>query len=229
MQIEILPDAESAARRTAAVIAEEARTGAAARGRFVLALSRTPLATLQALAAEDVPWPAVHILQVDERIAPPGDLDRNITQIAGILLSRTALPPSNLHSMPVDAADFEAAALNYGKTLTRVAGAPPAIDLVHLGLGTNGHTASLLPGDPVLEVSDRDVALAGPFMGRRRMTLTYPALNRARKVVWLVTGSEKAEMLKRLVAEDGSIPAGRIRVQPAVLVADAAAGAALRT
>ena len=130
--------------------------------------------------------------------------------------------------MPVDTGDQESASRQYAATLQQIAGTPPVLDLAHLGLGPDGHTASLVPGDPVLDVTDADVALTGLYQGRRRMTLTYPVLNRARRIVWLVTGREKAEMLARLSGADRSIPAGRINQHPAVVLADHEAAARLR-
>ena len=225
MQIEVLADADAVARRAAAVIAAEARAAVAARGRFVMAVSggRTPWVMLRALADEEVPWPSVHVLQIDERIAPAGDPDLNLTHLTESLLSRAPLPPAQLHAMPVALADLAAAAMDYSKTLEQLAGSPPVLDLVHLGLGSDGHTASLVPNDPVLAVSDRNVALTDVYMGRRRMTLTYPVLDRARKVLWLVTGGEKVPMLKRLLSHDPTIPAGRIRSDNALVLADRAA------
>jgi 6-phosphogluconolactonase len=125
--------------------------------------------------------------------------------------------------MPVESPDLEAAAKEYAKVLAKIAGAPPVLDLVHLGLGPDGHTASLVPGDAVLQVNDADVAVTGIYQGRRRMTLTYPVINRSRRVLWLVTGSEKAEMLVRLRNGDPSIPAGRVDQQRALVLADRAA------
>ena len=130
--------------------------------------------------------------------------------------------------MPVDTADLESASRQYATTLQQIAGTPPVLDLAHLGLGPDGHTASLVPGDPVLDVTDADVALTGLYQGRCRMTLTYPVLNRARRIVWLVTGREKAEMLARLSGADRSIPAGRINQHQAVVLADHEAAARLR-
>jgi 6-phosphogluconolactonase len=129
--------------------------------------------------------------------------------------------------MPVEAADLEAAARSYARTIGQIAGNPPVLDLAHLGLGPDGHTASLVPGDPALNVTAQDVALTGLYQKRRRMTLTYPALNRSRGILWVVTGAEKAEMLVRLRDGDIAIPAGGIRREPALVLADQPAAAAL--
>jgi 6-phosphogluconolactonase len=130
--------------------------------------------------------------------------------------------------MPVEMADLDEAVMRYAQSLVELAGLPPVLDLVHLGLGSDGHTASLVPGDPVLDVTDADVALTGVYQGRRRMTLTYPVLNRARTVLWLITGEEKADMLVRLDRGDPTIPAGRIRQDHAIVLADTAAAQGLR-
>jgi len=225
MKMKILADPDAVARDGAAIIAAEARSAVAERGRFVLAVSggRTPWRMLRALAGQDVPWDRLHVVQVDERVAPAGHPDRNLTHIRESLLEYTPLRPEQIHAMPVEERDLAAAATRYALTLRKIAGSPPVLDLVHLGLGPDGHTASLLPGDPVLEVTDADVALTGAYQGRRRMTLTYPILNRARRVLWLVTGSEKVGMLARLRDGDVSIPAGRVRRDQALVVADRAA------
>src|SRR6185503_16133045 len=160
---------------------------------------------LRALAAEDVPWASVHVCQVDERVAPDGHADRNLTHLRESLLQHAPLRPEQIHAMPVESADLQAAATQYALALRETAGSPPILDLVHLGLGPDGHTASLVPGDAVLDVADVDVALTGGYQGRRRMTLTYPMLNRARRVLWVVTGGEKIEMLARLRDGDVSI------------------------
>jgi 6-phosphogluconolactonase len=229
IQYKVLPDADAVAAEAAKIIAAEARAVVAERGRFVMAVSggRTPWQMLRALANEEVPWQGVHVVQVDERVAPPGDPDRNLTHLRESLLSHATLPPDQIYAMPVEAADLETAAVGYASTLGQLAGLPPRLDLVHLGLGPDGHTASLVPGDPVLDVTDRDVALTDVYQKRRRMTLTYPVLNRARRVLWLVTGGEKVEMLGRLLEGDVSIPAGRIRRNNALLLADRAAAAKL--
>ena len=227
MRIEALADADSVARAGAAFTAAEARAAVAARGRFIVAFSggHTPWQMLSALADEQIPWAGVHVVQVDERVAPAGDPDRNLTHLRESLLAKCPLRPEQIHPMPVEAADLEAASRRYVLTLEDIAGAPAVLDLVHLGLGPDGHTASLVPGDPVLDVTGADVALTGVYQGRRRMTLTYPVLNRARRIVWLITGREKAEMLARLCRGDRSIPAGRIDQHQALVLADHEAAA----
>jgi 6-phosphogluconolactonase len=229
MNIEVLEEPESVAKRAADIIAEEARTAITARGLFVMAVSggHTPWLMLRNLAETRIPWHAVHIVQVDERVAPDGDADRNLTHLRESLLA-APIPPNQIYAMPVESTDLDAAAALYAETLQKIAGKPPVLDLVHLGLGADGHTASLVPDDPVLHVEDADVALSGPYQGRRRMTLTRPAINRARKILWVVTGSEKAEMCRRLLAGYRSIPAGRIRRDCAHVVADSAATASAR-
>jgi 6-phosphogluconolactonase len=225
MKVDVLADDAAVARRAAGLIAGWAREAVAARGRFVMAVSggHTPWQMLRDLADEDVPWGGVQVVQVDERVAPAGDPDRNLTHIRESLLSHAPLSPGQLHAMPVEDPDLEAAAARYAQTLRDIAGSPPVLDLAHLGLGPDGHTASLVPGDPVLEVTGADVALTGLYQGRRRMTLTYPILNHSRRILWLVTGQAKAGMLARLRDGDHSIPAGRVRSDEAVVLADGAA------
>lgn len=225
MKTETLADAAAVAQRAARFIAAEARAAVQARGRFAFAVSggHTPWQMLRLLAAEDLPWQQVHLFQIDERIAPDGDPDRNLTHIRESLLARAPLlPAAQVHAMPVNAVDLAAAARDYGRVLQDIAGTPPVLDLVHLGIGPDGHTASLVPGDAALGVTDAAVALTAPYLGRRRMTLTYPVLDRARCVLWLATGSEKREMLARLRAADPSIPAGRVEQRNAVLLTDCA-------
>jgi 6-phosphogluconolactonase len=232
MRIEALADADAVARAGAAFTAAEARAAVAARGSFIVAISggHTPWTMLRALADEQIPWAGVHIVQVDERVAPAGHPDRNLTHLRESLIAHCPLHPEQVHAMPVESADLEAACGRYALTLQEIAGSPAVLDLAHLGLGADGHTASLVPGDPVLDVTGADVALTREYQGRRRMTLTYPVLNRSRRIVWLVTGREKAEMLARLCEGDRSIPAGRIRQDQALVLADheAAARSGLR-
>jgi 6-phosphogluconolactonase len=225
MKIEVFADDEATARAAAKFIAAEASAAIAARGRFVMALGggHTPWIMLRALANEELPREHVQVVQVDERVAPAGHPDRNLTHLRESLLDHSPIRPEQIHGMPVESPDLEAAARQYASILREIAGSPPTLDLVHLGLGPDGHTASLVPGDPVLNVTDTDVAVTGAYQGRRRMTLTYPIINRARRILWLATGSEKAGMLARLRQGDLSIPAGRICQDQAVVFADRAA------
>lgn len=225
MKLEVFDDVDSVAQAAAAAIAADARRAVVARGRFLMAVSggHTPWLMLRKLADQEVPWKGVHVYQVDERVAPEGDPDRNLTHLRESLLQHAPLPPEQIHAMPVEMADLEAAAMRYAQVLREIAGSPPVFDLVHLGLGPDGHTASLVPGDAVLDVTDRDVALTGVYQARRRMTLTYPMLNRARQVLWVVTGKDKTEMLRCLRDGDVSIPAGRVQRENALLLADRAA------
>jgi len=221
---EILADAEAVARHAAVVIAEAARDAVAARGRFVLATSggATPWLMLEQLATEEVPWDRVHIFQVDERVAPDGHPDRNLTHLRSSLLARLPRAPAGVHAMPVEVPDLAAAAADYARTLRSVAGEPPVLDLVHLGLGADGQTASLVPGDAALAAA-ADVAATGAYQGRRRLTLTLPALYRARRILWVVTGAAKAVALVRLLKGDRSIPAGLVRSDRAFVLTDTAA------
>jgi 6-phosphogluconolactonase len=227
MTLEVFADVESVARRAAEAIAAEARAAVAARGRFAVAFSggrgRATWAMVRALGALDLPWERVHVLQADERVAPAGHAERNLTHLTASLLATAPLGPTQIHAMPVESSNLDEAAERYERTLADIAGSPPILDLVHLGLGADGHTASLVPGDPVLNVTTAGVALTEPYQGRRRMTLTYPVLNRARRVLWLITGADKAEMLVRLRRGDPDIPAGRVRQDNAVVLADRAA------
>ena len=226
MKIEVLPDADAVAQKAAEIIAAEARSAVAARGRFIMAVSggHTPWQMLRDLAGQEVPWEGVHVVQVDERVAPAGDPDRNLTHLHESLLDMRRCGPSR--SMPCRSSRrLRRCGQALRHTLQEIAGSPPVLDLAHLGLGPDGHTASLVPGDPVLNVTDADVALTGIYQGKRRMTLTYPMLNRSRRILWLVTGSDKVAALARLRDGDVSIPAGRIERDRALVLADRAAAA----
>ena len=229
MKLEVFEDADAVARKASDAIAADARAAIAARGRFIFAVSggRTPWIMLRALADEDIRWSAVHIYQVDERVAPDGHPDRNLTHLTESFLQHVAIPAENVHAMPVLLPDLAAAAQQYDLDLQKTVGAPPVLDLVHLGLGPDGHTASLVPADPVLNVTDTDVSVTGIYQGRRRMTLTYPTINRARRILWVVTGNDKTEMLHRLLDADQSIPAGRVQRDQALLLADRVAAGEL--
>jgi 6-phosphogluconolactonase len=221
----VLDDHDAVARAGARALAAAAETAVARRGIFTLAVSggRTPWAMLAALGEYDIPWDNAHVFQVDERVAPRGDPERNLTGITVSLLKSPGLPPENLHPMPVDEPDLEAAAARYATELTSVCGSPPVLDVVHLGLGDDGHTASWPPGDPVVEVADRDVAVSGVYRGRRRMTLTPAAVNRARVILWLVTGTDKADALRRVCTGDRHLPASRVRPHRSLALTDRSA------
>jgi 6-phosphogluconolactonase len=220
--LEVLANDEAVAIRGARLIATAAREAVAERGRFVVALSggRTPWRMLRLLAHEDVPWIALYVVQVDERIAPPNDPDRNLTHLEATLIRSSRLPTDRLYGMPVNATDLTDATTRYAKTLERLCGIPPVLDLVQLGLGADGHTASLVPGDPLLDVSDRDVGLTLTYRGRRRMTLTFPIIDRARRILWVVTGNDKRAALADLRAGNRLVPAGRVRTDNATILAD---------
>jgi 6-phosphogluconolactonase len=225
MEIRQCQTPEDVAVAGANFISARAAEAIADRGQFTLALSggSTPWVMLGKLAEYDLPWDRFKIFQVDERVAADGDPERNLVHIRAEFADRIALPPENLFAMPVVSDDLEQAAGHYAETLTELAGDPPVLDVIHLGLGSDGHTASLVPGDPVLDESERDVAITDIYSGRRRMTLTYSIINRARQLLWLITGEGKADMLDRLIQGDADIPAGRVSQQQATVVADLAA------
>ena len=218
LDLQVTKDEKAAARRAAELIAKAGAAAVADHGHFAFAMSggRSPWAMLAILGElEEMPWQETELFQVDERIAAPGSEDRNLTHMV-LGLSMDHQPA--LRPMPVTQRDLDAAAREYESTL------PERFDLVHLGLGPDGHTASLVPGDPVLEVSDRRVAITtNEYQGHRRMTLTYRALDEARQIVWLVTGEEKQGPLQQLLAADPAIPAGRVRNESMSIVADRAA------
>lgn len=196
-----------------------------ARDQFLVALSggSTPWNMLRDFSQRDLTWQAVSVFQVDERIAPDGDESRNLVHLNRTLVEPAGLPAENLHAMRVIDEDLEIAAAGYEHELAAIAGEPPILDVVHLGLGEDGHTASLIPGDTALKVNDHNVAITAPYKGHQRMTLTYATINRARHIMWLVTGTTKAAMLNRMIRADRQIPAGLISQQQATVIADAAA------
>lgn len=218
LDLEVTKDEKAAARRAAELIAAAGAAAVADHGTFAFAMSggRSPWAMLAILGElEEMPWAETELFQVDERIASPGSEDRNLTHM---VLGLSMDHQSSLRPMPVTNRDLDAAAHEYDTSL------PDRLDLVHLGLGPDGHTASLVPGDPVLEVDDRRVALTtDPYQGHRRMTLTYPALAEARQILFLVTGPEKRGPLQQLIAADPSIPAGRVTNDAITIVADQSA------
>jgi 6-phosphogluconolactonase len=217
IELEVAGDEKAASRRAAELIAAAGAEAAAERGRFAFAMSggRSPWAMLAILGElEEMPWDSAELFQVDERVAAPGDEARNLTHM---VLGLSMDHQSTLRPMPVTQRDLEGAARDYEAAL------PDRLDLVHLGLGPDGHTASLVPGDPVLDITDRRVAMTETYQDHRRMTLTYPALNDAHRIVWLVTGPDKQDPLQKLLAGDASIPAGCVQNDNMVVVADQAA------
>jgi 6-phosphogluconolactonase len=214
-ELEVSPDTAAVAKRAAVLVAGLARTAVAERGRFTFAVSggKTPWAMFGELGGEDMPWADTELFQVDERVAPDGDPDRNLTNLQASI----GAAPARVHPMPVTDADLAEAAAAYATVL------PQRFDLVHLGLGPDGHTASLVPGDPVLDVTDALVAVTQPYQGHQRMTLTYPALTRADQLMWLIAGDDKRDALAKLLAGDESIPAGRVLATRSLVLADAAA------
>ena len=218
IDLEVVESDRAAARRAAELIAAAGQRAVADHGSFSFAMSggRSPWAMLAILGdLEEMPWAETELFQVDERIASPGSEDRNLTHM---VLGLSMDHQSALRPMPVTNRDLDAAAHEYETSL------PERLDLVHLGLGPDGHTASLVPGDPVLEVDDKRVSVTtNEYQGHRRMTLTYPALAEAREIIWLVTGEEKRDPLQKLLAADPSIPAGRVRNESMFIVADSAA------
>jgi 6-phosphogluconolactonase len=211
----------------ATLVADELHAAVAARGRATLALSggTTPAAMLTELAERRLPWEHIHVFQVDERVAPDGSPDRNLSILGASLLDTVPIPATNVHPMPVTDADLDAAADRYAALLRAHAGNPPRLDVVHLGLGSDGHTASLAPGEGALEIIHRDVVPTGFYRSHWRMTMTLPLLSRARWILWLVTGDRKARVVRQLVAGDATIPAARVRAERATLVADVDAAA----
>ncbi|RIK98932.1 MAG: 6-phosphogluconolactonase [Proteobacteria bacterium] len=225
LNVEVLPDAGAAAARAAEWIGAAIREAAAARGCALVAASggRDPWPMYRALAAQALPWDCVHVFQVDERVAPLHDDDRNWLHLRESLLARVPIEATHAHAMPVEEDDLASAASSYSARLCAVAGNPPVLDVVHLGLGGDGHTASLVPGDAAVDCTEGDVAVTEPYRGRRRMTLTFPVLSQARRVLWLVTGEEKRDALAKLRRGDASIPASRVAAKEQLVVADAAA------
>ena len=228
LAIEVLPDADAVAARGAKLLAGYLEEDAS-RGRATVALSggRTPKSVLERLAALDLPWDRIAVFQVDERIAPPNDLDRNRTHAEAALAVPIEDHPQSFRWMPVEEANLDAAARRYAEALRAAAGSPPTLGTVHLGLGADGHTASLIPGSPLVAERRREVVVTEPYQGRRRMTLTLPVLNRARRILWIVTGADKRTALAGLIARDARVVGSRVRRDGALVLADAAAAADL--
>jgi 6-phosphogluconolactonase len=221
IEVEVLPDDAALAERTADLVATRLGEAIETRGQATLAVSggRTPLAFFAELAGRKLPWEAVHVFQVDERVAPPGHPDRNLEGLRRALLDRVPIPSGNVHPMPVEEPELQGAAAAYAGELRAVTGPDGRVDVLHLGLGDDGHTASWPPGDPVVDAT-ADVAVVGPFNGRLRMTLTPPAVNRAGWIVWEISGAAKAPVVARLLHGDAALPASRVRRHDVTLLTD---------
>ncbi|WP_026969036.1 6-phosphogluconolactonase [Algoriphagus terrigena] len=229
MEIRTFQSSNEVAKEAALYIADSIRVHIAKKGFFTLAISggRTPWEMIKELATQDLPWEKVFLFQVDERVAPDGHPDRNLTQLFKSIEGTSLMTRLNIFPMHVIAEDLEEACAEYSDNIKRIT-ETGKFDLIHLGIGTDGHTASLVPGDNVLEVQDKDVALTNdPYQGRQRMTLTYPLINQAEKILWVITGEEKAEMLSRLLNQDPSIPAGKVAQGHAIILTEEAAAVAI--
>lgn len=225
METEIFPQAGNVAKAAADYLAQQIMATLATKAIFSMAISggRTPWEMLRHLAQAQLPWERVHLFQVDERIAPKGHADRNLTQLHEVIAGTAMAARMHTYPMPVNEVNLDEAAQDYANILLKVTG-DGRLDLIHLGLGTDGHTASLIPGDPVCNEALVDIACTThPYQGRLRMTMTYPLLNRAKQVLWIVTGSEKGKMLRQMLQQDRSIPAGGIQQENALLLVDQAA------
>jgi 6-phosphogluconolactonase len=222
MQTEQLPHAQAVAVRCADIIAQNMHQAIEQRGQFTIAFSggSTPHTLFQKLAEISLPWHMTKIFQVDERLAPDGDKNRNFTHLKELLLDHIAIPASHIHPMPVTRLPETAMAMEYEKLLISHSGAPPRFDLVHLGIGQDGHTASLVPHDPILNITGTYVAMTGDYKGFKRLSLTYSAINDARCILWQITGKSKLPVLDQLISGDTSIPAGQIARNQAIIVTD---------
>ena len=197
MKLEVFDDADSVAQAAAGTIAADARAAVAARGRFTLAVSggHTPWIMLRAWRMKMSPGRLCIFTRWTSALRPR-EIRIEISRTSRKPAAACSASPRSMStpcrwSLPI----WSPRPRSMRVVLQQTVGSPPVLDLVHLGLGPDGHTASLVPGDPVLKITDADVAVTGVYQGRRRMTLTYPALNRARRVLWVVTGGEKMEML----------------------------------
>lgn len=220
----VAQDAEAAASSAAGELARACAAAVTERGQACIALSggRSPLRAFELFARSPLPWASIVVAQVDERCVPAQDTRRNLAPLQRLLVEQGELPRANLLEMPVERDDVERAADDYAAQVRERLGRGGEFDMVQLGLGDDGHTASLVPGDPVLHVDDRDVAVTQPYQGTRRMTLTYRPLQAARERLWLVTGAAKAPALAALLEGGGSSPAARLRRENSIVVADRA-------
>jgi len=225
MRVEVCSTPQEAATRAAELIAECLREAIARSGNGTVALSggRTPSTMLQELASAPLDWSRIHIFQVDERLVDDGDERSNMKTIRSAF-ERPSLAIEQMHHMQIHGDSPQAGADRYTSQIRLVAGNPPTFDVVHLGLGEDGHTASLFPGDSALD-ADGDVAVTGIHGGVRRMTLTLKVINRARSRVWLVTGNAKRNVVQGLLRRDLALIASRVDQDNSSLVIDREASA----
>ena len=224
--LQVHPTPAEVAAHGAMLLATWLRESVERHGDAMLAVSggRSPWAMFELLVGDTtVPWSHVHLLQVDERVVPDGYPDRNWTHIAERFVDSGVIAADHAHPMPVTADDLHAAAAEYSALISALC-PEGAIDALHLGLGDDGHTASLAPGDGVCDVLDRDVALTcEPYNGTMRMTLTRPCLDRAVHGFFQVCGEGKRAAVEQLLAGDTSIPASLLAGDRLLVLADAAA------
>ncbi|MBT4890162.1 MAG: 6-phosphogluconolactonase [Rhodospirillales bacterium] len=222
MKIETCIDAQSVADKCANIIADHMMQAINQHAKFTIAFSggSTPIPLFQRLSTLTLPWDKVHIFQVDERVAPDGDENRNYNNLKTHLLDHISIPPAQVYAMQVATLSSWKAAETYETLVRKHTGTPPCFDLIHLGLGEDGHTASLIPKDPVLKNSDSYVATSQVYNRYERLTFTYDTINATKCILWQVTGKKKAKMLKRLISGDTKIPAGRIVRDQAIIVTD---------
>jgi len=229
MNVEVLADGEALAGRAVELIVEAAARAIDERGQFAWAVSggSTPRRMLELLSERrDLDWSRTHLFQVDERVAPDGDTDRNATMLDTALLTdsfREHNKPAGIWLMPVTSDDLQAATISYQAEMDEVTGSPVVFDLVQLGMGSDGHTASLIPGDPILAVDDRDVALSEEYQGRIRMSFTWPVLDRAKELLWVIGGESKRDAVQQFLDNDPAIPATLPTQARATVLLDSAA------
>lgn len=213
LDVKVLPDPEAAGMWAATTLGGAVERAVSEGRRFAWAISggTSPIPMFRSLRELALPWHLIDTWQVDERVAPADHpaLNRTMQERALPLEARRGI-----RWMPVEDEDLHAAGESYAAAL------PERFDVVHLGLGADGHTASLIPGDAVLDVQDRDVGVTGPYQGHRRMTLTYRGLSRGGRAVWFVTGSETRNALRQLLNGDPAIPAARVPIAESIVVTD---------
>lgn len=235
----IVPDQQALAENARELITRAAAESIERSGRFMLALSggRTPLLVYKLLASAPIDWTRVHVFWGDERCVPPEHPESNFRGASESLLTKVPIPPSQLHRMRGEDPDPDGAAADYARTLNEAFGLDgtrfPRFDLILLGLGADGHTASLFPGTPSIKETSRTVvAVYVERLRSHRLTLTLPALNAAARVVFLVGGADKATALKAALREgqNESVPASLVRPADglSIWIVDRAAAGALR-